>query len=163
MNVQIVNTGSYWWDRTRDTIYQSCVYNTTGFCGATNQKRCWMRAGVVRFNRNDKRAPNDYRQIQGMIFASRGPHPFGEQTRLLLHPRLDDNARIDAYLVCIDSTRHGRIHFRSNWKTPDVMLIASSSQGRKRQETLILMGPNGRIQTSRGVLDLPWLMNELSQ
>jgi hypothetical protein len=75
--------------------------------------------------------------------------------RLLFRCTAAARSSVDAYLVVVRSIMCGRIAFGSRWKTDGVRIVcASASKG--EQETLVLMPPDGVIQTDGGLWRIAW-------
>jgi hypothetical protein len=167
MNIRLVSFGSLWSVKSPgETICEKAIFNTTGFMpgklhpGKGNLPATTIK-GRVRFDRAYSSKVGNYEEEKGAIYESPGFERFdpgdGWENRVLFRHRQNNKARVDAFLVRIDSRIHGRIDFSCAWKTRNVKVIAASSRG-QYQETLVLMGPNGKITTSIGVLELSWLI-----
>lgn len=159
MKVKCISFGSVWRYRAGHDglLAHSCVFNTTGF--GPRDRRAYMTEGEVRFNCNVKPPiQSPAHDLLGTVYECKeGVRLVGKINRLFLHPRLPDLTEPDFYLVRVASEMHGRIHYKGEWRTNSVSVIAASSHG-DRQEFLLLMGPNARIVTTLGVLDLTCLM-----
>jgi len=172
VNIRLVSFGSLWSVKSHgETICEKAVFNTTGFLpGKLHSGKRDLPAtiikGRIRFDRAYSSEVTIYEGEKGAIYESPGFERFdpgdGWENRVLFRHRQEDHARVDAFLVRIDSSIHGRIHFSRDWKTRDVKVIAASSRG-QYQETLLLMGTTGKITTSIGVLNLSCLTKTLGQ
>jgi hypothetical protein len=117
--------------------------------------RCWTIPGIVRFNvAGFPRAtvPTDIQNINGF---TEGIETLRGTNRLLFRCNAAARSSVDAYLVVVRSIMCGRIAFGSCWKTDGVRVVcASASKG--EQETLVLMTPDGVIQTEEGIWRIAW-------
>ncbi len=164
MLVHCIELGSHWWTRIAadaDGHFVPCgsvFFNSTAIPrGAIGKHwhRCWTIPGIVRFNvAGFPRAtvPTDLEHITAL---TDGIETLRGTNRLLFHCAANSRAPINAYLVVVRSIMCGRIAFGSGWKTDGVRVVcASASKG--VQETLVLMPPDGAIQTDEGIWRIEW-------
>jgi len=155
--------GSLWWlrpgnhpDSSARYSSEAAVFNTTGFISGSRERRNWLVAGVVRFNVGsclEQRIRPD--QIQQRKFFSPGPERNGVQNRLLLTRKIQANALADLLLIRISDEEHGRISFDSEWRSKGVRIVAAS-EFRDRQESLLLVPPDGYVKTNLGEWRCVW-------
>jgi hypothetical protein len=162
MIVQIVSFGSVWFCAWRgETTSSLVVYNTTGFVHQNRQRQCLIVPGNVRFNGNARPYVELYDRLLGSRYCSPGLDVTKKGNRLLLDPRAPVDSIPDKYLVCVRTRDIGLIDFDNAWRSPDVAIVARSydhRQNRMRQETLLLVGPDSVIKTSKGLWTLSCLM-----
>lgn len=163
MIVHCLSFGSLWWlrpgnrpDSSARFTSEAAVFNTTGFISGARERRNWMVAGVIRFNVGsclEQRIRPD--RIQQGKFFSPGPERNGVQNRLLLTRKVKANAPADLLLIRISDEEHGRISFDSEWRSKGVRIIAAS-EFRDRQESLLLVPPDGYVKTNLGEWRCAW-------
>ena len=163
MIVHCLSFGSLWWLRPGNHpnsaarfTSEAAVFNTTGFISGARERRNWMVAGVVRLNAGtclEQRIRPE--QIQSEKFFSPGPERNGVQNRLLLTRKVKANAPVDLLLVRTSDEEHGRISFDSEWRSKGVRVIAAS-EFRDRQESLLLVPPDGYVKTNLGEWRFIW-------
>lgn len=182
MIIHCVELGSHYWPETRyeaDGDYarsRSCYFNSTGFprrgtsvgvpvnweASRKSMLRCWSVPGVVRFNAAGFPRAAMPADLNGVSALTNGIEMWNGQKRLLLRRAVGSSEYVDAYLVAVRSATQGRIDFRSNWRTSGVRLVCASSN-KGRQETLILMPPNGIITTEFGSWQIQWRRSAVSR
>lgn len=163
MIVHCLSFGSLWWLRPGNNLdsdarftSEAAVFNTTGFISGARERRNWIVAGVVRFNVGtclEQRIRPE--QIEQGKFSSPGPERNGVQNRLLLTGKVKANTPADLLLVCISSEQHGRISFDSEWRSKGVRIL-TASEFRDRQESLVLVPPDGYVKTNLGEWRFLW-------
>ena len=157
MIVQCLTFGSLWWLRPgRDKEHperftsQAAVFNTTGFCHGARDRRNWIIAGVIRFNAGtilEQRL--NAASLDGGCFETCGLERSGSWNRLLLLRRIRAVSVPDAVLVTVQKKEFGKLRFSSEWRTPEVRIVAASVHG-EEQETLLWMQIGSEITTEKG-------------
>ena len=157
MIIHCVSFGTLWWLRpgredasSAKFTSQAAIFNTTGFKQGARERRNWIIAGVVRLNAGtcfDQRIRPE--QIQQERFMSPGLERNGSQNRLLLTRKVRAGTPVDMLLVRISCVEYGRISFNSEWRSRGIRVLAASEFHHK-QETLLLMPPDGQVATASG-------------
>jgi hypothetical protein len=171
MIVHCIELGSHWWTRIATDAdghfvpRGSVFFNSTAIPRGVSGKhwhRCWTIPGIVRFNvAGFPRAivPTDLHYINAF---TEGIETLRGTNRLLFRCAATARSPVDAYLVVVRSIMCGRIAFGSGWKTDGIRIVcASASKG--EQETLILMPPDGVIQTDEGIWRIAWQDGQTSR
>lgn len=170
MIVHCIELGSFWWSRIPRDEFGNAIdekiafFNTTGFPrGGSGQKFkcCWDVPGVVRFDAGGfprATTPKDFRNIN--IYVPEITERKGA-TRLFSPCIARRVVGIDRYMVGVRSSRYGEIDFDSQWRTKNMRIVCASSLHHS-QETLLLIPPDGAIQTSHGVFNIEWRGNRKS-
>ena len=157
MMVHVLSVGADWWvrpghgsDRYRFTRH-AAYFNTTGIVhpSSARVRRSWVIPGVVRFNGNSGMNPHRPELVVGSVYTCTGIDKFGGWNRLLAIGKRDRGIPVTHYLVAIDSLIYGNIDFRSQWRNHRVRIIAASEH-RGRQQSLLLLAPDGRFVTAFG-------------
>jgi hypothetical protein len=157
MMVHVLGVGADWWVRPghADDHYRftrrAAYFNTTGILQphSTRVRRGWVIPGVVRFNGNSGMNPHRPELVIGSVYACTGIDKFGGWNRLLAIGRRDRADTVTHYLVAIDSLICGNIDFSAPWRNRGVRIIAASEY-RGRQQSLLLLTPDGGFATSFG-------------
>ena len=117
--------------------------------------RCWTLPGIGRSNvAGFPRAavPTDLQHITALTEES---ETLRGANRLLCRCADTPRSLVDAHLVVGRSIMCGWITFVSDWKTDGVQVVRTrASKG--VQETLVLMPPDGAVQTAEGVCRIAW-------
>jgi len=157
MIVQCLTFGSLWWLRPGKEVddphrftSQAAVFNTTGFRSGARERRGWIVAGVIRLNAGtlieQRVSPYD---LSGATFQTNGIERSGNWNRVLMLRRSRKVPFPDAVLVTIQKSQFGRLWFNSEWRTPEVRIVASSVHGGD-QETILWMQIGSEIKTEKG-------------
>lgn len=161
--VKIAGLGTIFWEKPGETVREQAVKNTTGFKRGRKDQLLYINEkttnGMVRINCNSEGRIGRYADLIGTVYVSAGVERYGTKNRLLLHPRLLHYADIDAYLVCLNSAKHGNLDFKT-LVSPfigNVQLI-SASEKKGTQEVLLLMWSGSEVKTSLGRLGLSWIL-----
>ena len=171
MIVHCIELGSHWWTRiTSDNDgnfvpVRSAFFNSTALprgASGTHWLRCWTIPGIVRFNVAGFPRATMPTHLQNISAFSEGLDTQRGGNRLLFRCAVRRDAPIDAYLVVVRSMMCGRIAFGSKWKSEGVRVVCASAN-KGDQETLVLMPPNGVIQTDEGKWRIGWQNERKSQ
>ena len=134
-------------------------FNTTGIPRTPTSKKfrqAYEVEGVVRFNMRAfgfVREPYDLVGIN--VFVS-GIEKYAQTNRIIVSDPAHRFSKIEAYLVGVRSTEHGRIDFGNPWKKGEGQIV-SSSEFRGEQDTLLLMEPDCVLLSDRGALSIQWI------
>jgi hypothetical protein len=154
--VQILSFGSAWWVRpgrdendperyTRHAAY----FNSTGIAQGRKIHTAGPVHGMVRFNVRSGLDPHRTHSNLGQKFCCTRIENYRETNRLLVIQRALDTATPTHFLACMNSTLHGTISLRTNWRVGDAAII-SMSRYRGRQEALVLIAAAAQIRTTVG-------------
>jgi hypothetical protein len=156
MRVGIISFGSVWRRRFgRDAadperFRRAAYFNTSGVVVNGRMVHHRKIAGHVRFNGVGGFNPHYPQRMIGSIFECDGPCIWNGQNKVFFGRRLDYPERPDCFLVAIRSAEFGLVSVGANgWKSDDAWLI-SFSEWRGRQELLMLLPPDGWVQTELG-------------
>ena len=163
INLLCLSFGSLWWIRPGDQYGDSrkyssraAIFNTTGFCSGSRERRNWIVGGVIRLNAGtciEQKMQLD--QISPGKFMSPGLEQRGSLNRILLTRRIERDASVDTVLLKVNSAAYGAIQIDANWRSGCIRIVAASVF-RGEQELLLLIPRDGEITTSWGTWRLKW-------
>lgn len=169
MLVGIMDFGSVWRRRFArepgepDRFRRAAYFNTTGIRVNGLLMRHRKIAGHARFNGASGFNPYYPQRVIGSVFECDEPCIWNRQNKVFFGRRLRHSEPPDYFLVAIRSAEFGFVSVGSqDWKSDDAWLI-SFSEWRDHQELLMLLPPDGWLQTNLGRAILlrntarPWL------
>ena len=159
-----IELGSHWWtwiaaDADEHFAPRGAVfYSWTAILSGTSGRhclRCWTMPGIGRSNvAGFPRAavPTGLQHITALTDES---ETLRGANRLLCRCADTPRSLVDAHLVVGRSIMCGWITFVSDWKADGVQVVCTrASKG--VQESLVLMPPDGAVQTAEGVCRIAW-------
>jgi hypothetical protein len=171
--VKAAGFGSIWREKNSPTVTGQYLLNTTGF--VAGKKQVWSHievvtdspsgqttqslGGFVRLNCNRQPPIIRFEDEVNRVFLCAGVEGIGTgKRRLLLHPPVAEPCEIDAFLVRLDSEKHGSIDFHKPPRFTGQIQLVSASCRNLVQEILLLMWTGSTVTTSLGELELPWIL-----
>jgi hypothetical protein len=165
--VAVTGFGSLWRNRLGSVnnsgrVTHTVYYNTTGVVVNGNVRQRPKICGYTRFDVVGGFDPNHPLRMIHRVFECAEPSVWMGCNKLLFRRLLTIKERPDRHLVVTRSSTHGPLRVgNGHWRSPDSWLIAFSEDG-GQQEAMLLLGPNGWIQTDLGMFALeipeprPW-------
>jgi hypothetical protein len=168
MIVKVAGLGSLTWVRPGEGLRHKALLSTTGFKARNGDLRCYCdeanSAGVVRFNCNRTPQIIYFDDVIGEVYRTEGIKRCGTENRLFLSVPVSGRLPVDCYLVCLDleASETGLINWRHNqghqhFCSGPSKLLSASERGH-RQQLLALMWPGSFVTTTRGILELSWIL-----
>lgn len=163
MLVGVTGFGSVWRHRLGKQPVQSrrfvlpVYYNTTGVVvnGCVRQRP--QVCGYARFDAVGGFDPNHPSRMINRVFECADPCVWMGYNKLLFRRMLRTSEVPHYYLVLARSQTHGNLQIgKEGWRSPDSWLL-SLSEGVGQQEAMLLIPPDGWIQTDVGkfTFDVP--------
>ena len=156
MYVRVISFGTNWWAmRSRDTSDPNCFrrraawFNAAALMSGRRLHHSAIFPGQVRFNSKSGFDPEFPLRAPGRIFQCSPPRQFAGKMHLLFE-RLTSQAMPDAYLVTLQSWKHGAIQFgKPGWRSAGVNPISISLRG-PRYEAMLLLGDQDWVESDLG-------------
>lgn len=169
MLVGVTSFGSVWRRRIGknpgdpERFSRAAYFNTTGVMTADRVVRHRKIVGHARFNGVGGFNPFYPERSVGAVFECDEPSVWHGQNKVFFGRRLDHRELPDYFLVAIRSAEFGWMDVgAAGWKSDGVWLI-SFSEWHDRQEALLLVPPDGWVQTTLGRIVMscdksrPWI------
>ena len=154
--VAITGFGSVWRHRLarqRETAYhftQAVYFNTTGVVVNGNVRQRSKICGYARFDVAGGFDPHHLLRMTHRVFECAEPSVWKEWNRLQFRRLLHPGEQADRYLVIARSDLIGRFQIGDQrWRSPESWIL-SFSENSDQQEAMLLIGPQGWIESDLG-------------
>ena len=156
MRVCVISFGINWWamrssDHSDPYRFRrgAAYFNASALMCGRRLHHSAVFPGQIRFNAKSGFDPEFPGRAIGRTFLCSGPNQIAGRTHLLF-VRVEKTALPDAYLVTLNSTQHGAIHFhKPGWRSSGVQPISVSLRG-ERYQAMLLMGAVDWIESDLG-------------